>query len=244
MEINKDLQDTYNDYYDQSITEWRELGARQKARNIIEISEGYSFQKVIEVGAGDGSILSELNQQNYAKELFAVEISDSGIKAIKKRNLTSLTEVKKFDGYKTDYPADFFDLTILSHVLEHVEYPRMLLRELKRISKHQIIEVPRDYSFNVDKKVKSLIDYGHINVYTPTLLRFLLKTENFEIIKDEMAFYPKEIIAFSWKGKQNKLSFIKKLKLELYIILRSIAYFMFPKRRKEVMINTYTVLTR
>ena len=95
MEINKDLQDTYNDYYDQSITEWRELGARQKARNIIEISEGYNFQKVIEVGAGDGSILSELNQQNYAKELFAVEISDSGIEAIKKRNLTLIRPGKR-----------------------------------------------------------------------------------------------------------------------------------------------------
>ena len=243
MEINKELQNTYNDYYNQSITEWRELGARQKARNIFEISEGYNFQKVIEVGAGDGSILTELDRQNFSNELYAIEISDSGIEAIKKRNLSSLTETKKFDGYKTSYPNHFFDLAILSHVLEHVEYPRMLLRELKRISKHQIIEVPRDYSFNIDKKVKSLTDYGHINVYTPTLLRFLLKTENFQIIKDKMAFYPKEIIAFSWKGKQNKLSFIKKLKLEIYILLRSIAYSLFPKRRKEVMINTYTVLT-
>ena len=244
MEINKELQNTYNHYYDQSITEWRELGARQKARNIIEISEGYKFQKVIEVGAGDGSILAELDRHNFSNELYAIEISDSGIEAIKKRNLSSLAETKKFDGYKTSYPDLFFDLAILSHVLEHVEYPRMLLRELKRISKHQIIEVPRDYSFNVDKKVKSLIDYGHINVYTPTLLRFLLKTENFQIIKDKMAFYPKEIIAFSWKGKQNKLSLIKKLKLEIYILLRSIAYSLFPKRRKEVMINTYTVLTQ
>lgn len=244
MKISNNLQETYNNYYDNDITRWRELGAKQKARNIIEISEGHNFQKVIEVGAGDGSILAELDRQNFSNEFYAVEISDSGIEAIKKRNLSSLAEVKKFDGYKTSHPNNFFDLAILSHVLEHVEYPRMLLRELKRISKHQIIEVPRDYSFNVDKKVKSLIDYGHINVYTPTLLRFLLKTENFQIIKDKMAFYPKNIIAFSWKGKQNKLSFIKKFKLEIFILLRSIAYSLFPERRKEVMINTYTVLIK
>ncbi len=242
MEVKKDLQDTYNEYYDAGITEWRELGARQKAKNIIEISAEFNFQKVIEVGAGDGSILAEINRLNFASKLYAVEISESGIEAIKKRNLSSVIEVQKFDGYKTSYPDDFFDLAILSHVLEHVEYPRMLLRELKRISKYQIIEVPRDYSFNVDKKVKSLIDYGHINVYTPTLLRFLLKTENFQILNDKMAFYPKEIIAFSWKRNQKKLAFYKKIKLEIYILLRSIAYSLFTQNRREVMINTYTVL--
>jgi ubiquinone/menaquinone biosynthesis C-methylase UbiE len=244
MEVNKDLQDTYDKYYEGGITEWRELGARQKARNIMELSGSHSFQKVVEFGAGDGSILAELNKYRFADKLYALEISDSGIEAIKQRDLSLLVDAQKFDGYKTSYPDNFFDLAILSHVLEHVEYPRTLLRELKRISKHQIIEVPRDYSFNVDKKVESLIDYGHINVYTPTLLRFLLKTEKFQIISDKKAFYPKEIIAFSWKGGQKTLSFYKKLKLEIYIILRTLAYFLFPERRKEVMINTYTVLTK
>ena len=32
-------------------------------------------------------------------------------------------------------------------------------------------------------------------------------------------FYPKEIIAFSWKGKQKTLSTYKKIKLEIYILL-------------------------
>ena len=124
MKVNTDLQNTYNDYYDESISQWRELGARQKVQNIINISKGYQFEKVIEVGAGDGSILAEINRRNFARELYAVEISDSGIEAIKNRNLPSLIEVQKFDGYKTNYSDDYFDLVILSHVLEHVEYPR------------------------------------------------------------------------------------------------------------------------
>ena len=242
MKVEDNLQETYDKYYDNDISEWRLLGAKDKANNIIELANK-KYDKIIEVGAGDGSILSILSKKKIANEYYAVEISESAIEFLKNRGVESLIEVKKFDGYKIPYPDNHFDLAILSHVLEHVEFPRTILRELKRISKQQIIEVPRDYSFGVDKKHKELISYGHINVYTPTLLNFLLKTENFTILKNKKAFYSKEIIEFSWKGKNKKLSFIKRIKFYIYLILRQIAYVLFSASRKETMINSYTVLT-
>ena len=242
MKIENNLQESYDKYYDNDISEWRIVGAKDKVKNITELCND-KYDKIIEVGAGDGSILLMLNEKGFANEYYAVEISDSAIEQIKKRSINPLIEVKKFDGYKIPYPDNFFDLAILSHVLEHVEYPRTILRELKRISKQQLIEVPRDYSFGVDKKFKELLSYGHINVYTPTLLNFLLNSENFIILKNKKAFYSKEIIEYSWKGNNKKLSFVKKIKLYIYLILRRVAFVLFPASRKETMINTYTVLT-
>jgi len=43
--------------------------------------------------------LKFLDESGLSSEFYTIEISDSGIEHIKKRNLKRLKEVKKFDGY-------------------------------------------------------------------------------------------------------------------------------------------------
>ncbi|HEX8461108.1 MAG TPA: class I SAM-dependent methyltransferase, partial [Segetibacter sp.] len=155
----------YDNFYQNHDEAWRMLGAKYKAQNIVDVCTGKAFAKVLEVGAGDGSILYYLDRWNFAPELYAIEISESGVEHIQSRNLKSVKEVQVFDGYHIPYADQEFDLVILAHVLEHVEFERKLLRELKRISKYQVIEVPRDYRFGVDKRINHFLAYGHLNVY-------------------------------------------------------------------------------
>lgn len=194
MEIQKKLKEKYDGYYKNIDKSWRMNGAIAKADNILTLVNGNNYSKLIEVGAGDGSILSILSKTAIAKELYALEISESGIEAIKTKDIAKLSEIKLFDGYSIPYPDSFFDVAICSHVIEHVEHPRLLLREIKRISKQQIFEVPIDFSFNVDKKALHYLNYGHINIYTPALFRFLLLSENFKIKKDLKKMYPFNIV--------------------------------------------------
>ena len=172
----------YDEFYQKHDEAWRMLGAKYKAQHIIDVCKGHTFKKVLEVGAGDGSILKLLADQNFAPEYHAVEISESGVEHIKTRNIANLKSVQIFDGYHLPFDDNSFDLIILSHVLEHVEHERLLLRELKRVAEYCVIEVPRDYKAGVDKRIKHFLAYGHINVYTPTSLRYLLRTEGFEIV--------------------------------------------------------------
>ena len=65
-----------------------------------------------------------------------------------------LLEIKQFDGYNLPYDDNQFDLAICSHVVEHVEHPRKLLSEIKRISKNQVFEIPIDFSLRVDRRFK------------------------------------------------------------------------------------------
>ena len=189
-----ELKKAYGDYYNDSITEWREFAAFYKAENIAKLTSDLKISKVLEVGAGEGAILHWLDKWKFAPELYAIEISESGVEYTTKRNIPSLKEIKLFDGYTIPYPDNHFDLVVCSHVMEHVEHPRLLLREIRRVSKHQVFEVPIDFSFQVDKKLDYYLRYGHINIFTPSLFRFLLKSEGFTVVKNRPTMFSAPIL--------------------------------------------------
>ncbi|MFP5080785.1 class I SAM-dependent methyltransferase [Pedobacter sp. JCM 36344] len=242
--VTDNIADAYNDFYTGNEVEWRMLGAKSKARNIIEVCEGIKPRKILEVGAGDGSILHYLNEWNFGDELYALEIAESGVSIIEKRKLSKVKEVKRFDGYTIPYGDNSFDLVILAHVLEHVEHERILLRELKRVAKFIVIEVPLDYRFGVDNRMKHFLDYGHINMYTPTLIRFLLQSEGLFIKADKTSLTPVEIIKFcDFSVLKRQKTFLKILKIELeYKIKKSLGKLL-GKNKTERFGNAYTVLT-
>ena len=233
MQISDNVKDSYSSQYDAGSVEWRNMGAKYKALNIIELSKNIAFKNVLEVGAGEGSILSWLSKWNFCNDLNCVEISESGIEMIRSKNIENLKDVLLFDGYKIPYPDNHFDLVICSHVLEHVEHERVLLREIKRVSKYQIFEVPIDFSFYVDKKLKHFLSYGHINIYTPALFRFLLMSENFEVKRDICYLYSDDVLDSVYKNNKKGL-YINRFK---NFILKAFPYLLGIKP------NAYAVLT-
>lgn len=240
--ISDNVKDAYDEFYKTHDEAWRMLGAKYKARHIIDICRGQSFNKVLEVGAGDGSILKRLSDCDFAAEYHAVEISDSGVAHIKARDIKNLVSVQEFDGYKLPFEDDSFDLIILSHVLEHVEHERLLLREMKRVGKSFVIEVPIDYKTNVDKRIKHFLAYGHINVYTPTSLRYLLQTEGFEIKKGLPSIIEPEVIRFNTFINQKKTdNFIARFKILAEYGVKNTLVELSDKFR-ERLANAYTVL--
>lgn len=99
MQTATTLQAAYNEQYSAGASEWRAIGAKYKAANIAKVCEGHKFDKVLDCGAGEGSVLQALTDIDRFPELHAVEISSSGIAAINQRRMPNLVEVKKFDGY-------------------------------------------------------------------------------------------------------------------------------------------------
>jgi ubiquinone/menaquinone biosynthesis C-methylase UbiE len=233
MQVSADVKNAYTNQYDESMIEWRSVGAKYKAKNIVSLAKNIQFDKVLEVGCGEGSILHWLSLWHFSKNLYAIEISESGVEITKSKNIEHLREISIFDGYKIPYPDNHFDLVICSHVMEHVEHERVLLREIKRVSKHQIFEVPIDFSFNVDKKINHYLAYGHINIYTPALFRFLLKSENFEVKNDINYLFESEFMQLLFKN--DKMGMLKmRLKQS---VLRLFPYLL------KIKPNFYTVLS-
>jgi len=243
--ISEEVKTAYDNFYTNSDVAWRMLGAKYKAQNIVDVCKNIKPRKILEVGAGDGSILHFLNEWNFAPELYALEIAQSGVDIIKHRNLSLLKDAQTFDGYKIPYEDDAFDLVILAHVLEHVEHERILLRELKRVAKYILVEVPKDYRFGVDTRMKHFLDYGHINMYTPTSLRFLLQSEGLEILKDKVSMTAPETVKFNeFINRKAPKTFTKNLKIELeYRIKKALGDFL-GRKKQEQFANAYTVLTQ
>ncbi len=102
----------------------------------------------------------------------------------------------------------------MSHVIEHVEYPRKLLYEAKRIARYVFVEVPVEDTFRlpVDFKFDKV---GHINFYSPKTFRRLIQSCNLEVIKQTVT-NPSKDVYFFLNGKKGLLNFFcKKFLLRL-----------------------------
>jgi len=176
----------YEDYYDTEVTEKRRIAACDIFDHIRGLVGTSRFTKVIDVGAGEGSLLELLDKSDLAESLYAVEISSTGLQAIRDRGLSRLLECQSFDGYHIPYPDKFFDLVVSTHVLEHVEHERLLLGEIRRIGKRFVLEVPLENGIGVQRSIAQSGPYGHINFYCPATFLNLLTTCGFRVIKSQV----------------------------------------------------------
>ena len=110
----------YQNYYrTDEVAAKRALSALDALANIHAVVGPGPFGRVIDVGAGEGSLLQILNEIEFARELYALEIAQSGVEAIAQRKLQKLVELKGFDGYKIPYPDQYFALAVLGYAVRH-----------------------------------------------------------------------------------------------------------------------------
>lgn len=93
--------------------------------------------RVIDLGCGDGSLLSLLKKKGIIGE--GVDVSESAVKATRKKG------IKAKQG-RIDVPLEYknqeFDYAICNVTLQMVMYPEVLLTEMRRIARRQIISFP------------------------------------------------------------------------------------------------------
>ena len=205
LKVSTHLQSNYEDYYIDGDSEWRWLGAIDKAHNIQTLCKGLSINSVIEIGAGEGSILKRLSDLNFAQKLYALEISPTGVAAIKNKEIPHLRECSLFDGYNIPYDNKKFDLAVLSHVVEHVEYPRKLLYEAKRVAKYIFVEVPLEDNLRLPQNFV-FDSVGHINFYSPKTIRQMLQTCNLNVLNQQTKNLSKNVYLFQF-GKKGLVNF-------------------------------------
>jgi ubiquinone/menaquinone biosynthesis C-methylase UbiE len=179
--VDPQLQRNYDEYYENDISEWREMGAIDKASNIRSLCASRVPTTVLDIGAGEGAVLQQLADSGFGQRHFALDISASGVARIRDRKIPTLVECRQFDGYTVPYPDATFDLAILSHVVEHVEHPRLLLNEAARVADLVFVEVPLEHNRGLPADfVPDTV--GHINFYTAKTIRLLVQSCGHEVI--------------------------------------------------------------
>lgn len=211
LETSAKLREIYENYYSENEWEWFRLNAVDKAGNVIRLCSHAPHENVLEIGAGDGAVLAELSRRGFGQRLYALEITAPGVEAIRAKTIPNLVEVREFSGYEVPYGDKQFDLVVLSHVIEHVEYPRRLLAEAKRVARHVFVEVPLEVNVSLPRDFV-LDKVGHINFYSPVLIRRLLQTCDLKVVRQIVTTPHKRIFTFQ-SGRKGLVKYAVKKSL-------------------------------
>ncbi|HOE65861.1 MAG TPA: class I SAM-dependent methyltransferase [Candidatus Hydrogenedentes bacterium] len=202
--VRKTLQADYDRYYTGDETAWRTLVGREKANNIVALCGDVPHDSILDIGCGEGAVLERLSQLAFGKTYTGIEISASGVETTLKRAIPQLAECALFDGYTLPYPDQSFDVAALSHVVEHLEFPRRLLYEAGRVARHVFIEVPLEDNLQwhllVEKHLASEQGghaagdpgktLGHLEFFSRRSLRRLAITSGLDVVKQVVTNFP------------------------------------------------------
>lgn len=192
------LYDHYDTYYASGVgsREWRDLGALDKVANIESVWAATSEptpHAVVELGCGEGAIGERLLDRAFCECYVGYDISTSGIQAAQSRQLDN-AGFNHFDGAGTPDADQSYDLAVLSHVVEHVENPRSIIAEARRLARWVIIEVPLEYSRSTPDHFE-WTDLGHINLYSPLLIRHLAESCGLAVIDEKVTVPSRAVLS-------------------------------------------------
>jgi SAM-dependent methyltransferase len=163
---------------------WRALGAVGKADHVTRLCAraGLRPTSTLEVGCGDGALLSELHRRGFGGRLSGVEISESAVSIAAQRK--ELESVLLYDGERLDVPDASYDLGVLSHVLEHVEDPTALLREVARACRAVLVEVPLEANLSARRASKRThaAEVGHLQRLDRKAIRAIVASAGLAIL--------------------------------------------------------------
>jgi len=174
-ELARFYDDTYTRPPDEAerYARWRALSAVGKADHVLALAQRarLSPHTIIDVGCGDGALLSELHRRGFGTELIGAEISAAAAALARGRDGVAMVEA--FDGNRLPAPDRAYDLAVLSHVLEHVPDPAALLREVARVCAAVVVEVPLEANVSARRASKraGYDDVGHLQRFDRDAMR-------------------------------------------------------------------------
>jgi 2-polyprenyl-3-methyl-5-hydroxy-6-metoxy-1,4-benzoquinol methylase len=233
------------------ILKGKEILDRLKLGSILNHAQ--HIKSYLDIGCGDGRYLRTVEaSKNISKEnLYGLELDDHVVSELKKQGYQAFCErienAPSLDQKK-------FDLITMFHVIEHVEDPLVVIRNIKNLLNSKgilVIETPNINS--LDAKIFKKTYWGgyhiprHWHLFSDQTLKQLLQQEGFDILKASYqtghSFWLYSIHHYLKYGTQKK--FLKKLsvffdpmKSKFFLIL----FTLFDKLRSITGFKTSAIL--
>jgi SAM-dependent methyltransferase len=168
----------------QGYGEWRALSARTKADHVVTLlgRAGVRPQRLVEIGCGVGSLLAELAARRVAPRLDGFDLSAAAIDIARAHDLPGV-RFDVFDGARVPVADRAYDVAVLSHVVEHVPEPGVLLAEAARVAEWVLVEVPLERNRSAARPAKRAVAarIGHIQFFDRAAVRALCAGAGLEV---------------------------------------------------------------
>jgi len=158
--------------------------------------------KVLDLGCGNGDILSELQKSKSVNGL-GVEIEEKNIEECLLKNISVIEQ--NIDDGLANFSNDSFDVVILSQTIQVLKNPSTALEEITRIGKTCIVTIP---NFGHWRSRISLLFNGRMPVTSPlpeswyeTSNIHLCTLQDFEMLCAELSISIEERVAVSSNNK-------------------------------------------
>jgi len=184
--------------------DYEEIEDRHK--KVLDIFSRYKFERILDVGCGDGNFSVLLKEACKAKEVYGIEISEKGAEIARKNGV----KCYQLDIDEEDLPFEdnYFDAVAALELIEHLFDPDHFLDEVYRVLKpngifvlstpnlasiHNRIALLFGYQpFSVMVSLNNSVGHlgfsaggaapDHIRFFTLRSLKELLKIHKFEIL--------------------------------------------------------------
>jgi SAM-dependent methyltransferase len=217
VEDSADLIDFYDRAYShtgpqaQLYAEWRALGAVGKADHVLALCRRAAVEPrtTLDVGCGDGALLAELAERGFGGRLTGAEISEPAARIAMSR--PQIAAVVRFDGRELPFERGAHDLGVLSHVLEHVPAPAELLREVARVCRTVVLEVPLEANVSARRAAKRehAAEIGHLQRLDRAAARQIVAAAGLEVaceLEDPLPLRAQRFFAHGPRGEAAALA--------------------------------------
>lgn len=157
--------------------------------DIIKKCNLYSKKNIsiLDLGCGDGHFIRMLQNEGF-KNIYGLDISTTRI--ARARQMTGLgpKKIKKSLAEKASFGDNYFDLIICSEVIEHIEKPKDILLEIKRLLKKGgifILSTPNEEKINYSRCVhcsQMTSRSGHLHSFSLESLKLMIKSHNLHYV--------------------------------------------------------------
>jgi SAM-dependent methyltransferase len=185
---------------------WRTLGALGKADHVVELCgrAGIDPAGTLDVGCGDGALLAELRRRGFGGRLLGAEISEPAARIAEAR--PEIETVVRFDGQALPFADGEIGLGLLSHVLEHVPEPARLLREVGRVCRAVVIEVPLEANVSARRRGKRehAVEIGHLQRLDRAAARAIVTTAGLRVASELEDPLGRDVQLFFARGRRGR----------------------------------------
>jgi 2-polyprenyl-3-methyl-5-hydroxy-6-metoxy-1,4-benzoquinol methylase len=161
---------------------------KPRVDKILSLCKKHSVHtgKLVEVGAGFGTFLSEMATRKAFSSLIAIEPTPSLAETCRKKG------IKTIESTIEEVPPNTIkaDVAVCFEVIEHLFSPTSFLISCNKILKQggmMVIACPNIFGFDIQTlgTISDTIDVEHLNYFNPNSLSYLLESTGFAVVEKQ-----------------------------------------------------------